>query len=199
MRPGSYLKGLCVISLAVLLVSSCSSFFAVNERAMTVEDIINMTKAEVGADIITRQIEVTRSRFKLDPDQIIRLKKAGVDDKVLEAMIETEETPAHFDWEYGYSPNEYWFSYYNQWYPVYHYYPYGYPSYGNLSYGNLSAYPLGAGYSPYAYPYSVFRRSGLLGRFYRYVPIYPPRWDYGLQRWTKPGEQDSLLKEEEKY
>jgi len=183
MRLGSYLKGLCVISLTVFLVSGCSSFLAVNERAMTIEDVINMTNAEVGADIITRQIEVTRSQFILDPDQIIQLKKAGVDDKVLEAMIETEEIPAHFNWEYGYSPNEYWFNYYNQWYPVYHYYPYNYPGYN---------------YSSSAYPYSVFRRSGLVGRFYRYAPIYPPMWDYGLQRWTMPGEQDSLLKEEEK-
>jgi len=138
MKATRYVKGLLAFSLVLIMVSGCSSFVNVNERAMNVEDIINMTKVGVGPDVITRQIEVTRSRFRLDAEQIIRLKEAGVDDKVLEAMIETEEYPAHFEWEYGYSPYEYWFNYYNQWYPVYHYYPYGYPAYNYSPYASAN-------------------------------------------------------------
>ena len=181
MKAWDYVKGLLTVSFALMVVSGCSSFLNINERAMTAGDVINMTKAGVGPDVITRQIEVTRSRFKLDTDQIIQLKEAGVDDKVLKAMIETEDYPGHIEGEFGYSPYEYWFNYYNQWYPVYHYYPYSYPSYY---------------YSPYAYPYSVYRRSDLIGRFYRYVPLYPPQWDYQRHNWIMPGEE--IEKEEEK-
>jgi len=183
MKAINIISVLVVTGLAAIMFSGCSQFMNINERAVSVEDIINMTKAEVGEDVIMRHIEVTRSRFELSSDQIIQLKKAGVGDKVLEAMIDTEDRPEHFDWEYGYSPNEYWSNYYNQWYPAYTYYPSGYPTYS---------------YSSSVYPYSIYRRSGLVGRFYRYVPIYPPMWNYNRQRWTMPGEQDSLLKEEEK-
>ncbi|HUT64096.1 MAG TPA: hypothetical protein VMZ04_09080, partial [Anaerolineae bacterium] len=90
MRAKYYVAGLLVAGLFVLMISGCSSFLNVNERAMQYEDVINMTTAGVGPDVIKRQIAVTRSRFELSADQIIQLKKAGVDDKVIEAMIETE-------------------------------------------------------------------------------------------------------------
>ena len=183
MRARYYVAGLLIAGLFVLMISGCSSFMNVNERAMHYEDVINMTKAGVGPDVIKRQIAVTRSRFELSADQIIQLKKAGVDDKVIEAMIETEELPDYYQWEYGNTPYEYWTNYYNQWYPVYHYYPQGYPSYN---------------YYPYVYPYTVYRQSNLIGRFYRYMPLNPPQWDYGRQGWIQPEERELNQEKEEK-
>lgn len=182
MRAKHYVTVLLGTGLFILMISGCSSFMTINERAMQYEDVINMTKAGVGQDVIKRHIAVTRSRFELTTDQIIQLKEADVDDEVIEAMIETEELPEYYQYEYGYTPYEYWTNYYNQWYPVYHYYPQGFPAYN---------------YYPYVYPYSVYRQSNLLGRFYRYAPLSPPQGDYSQQRWIQPEERETYLEEEE--
>ena len=176
-----FVKGVLALVLAVSLLSGCSALMEINERAISPQDVINMTNAEVGTDVIIRQIEVTRSRFKLDPDMIIKLKEAGVDDKVLEIMIDTEEMPEHNYFEYGYSPYEYWSNYYTQWYPSYHYYPYG---------NQMNSY------SPSVYPYTVYRQRNVIGRFYRYAPVYPPQYDNRRRRWILPGRDDFIVDEE---
>ncbi len=171
MKAVNLVKTILTAVLTVLAITGCSQFVTTSPRSMEVEDIINMTKAGVGSDVIKRQIEVTNSKFRLDADQIIQLKKNGVEDKILEVMIDSGDVPEHFDWEYGYgySPYDYWTNYYNNWYPTYSYYP-------------------------YRYPYTVYRRSGLLGRFYRYAPTYPSYGDYQDQRGIYPGP---FLREEE--
>ena len=171
MNARIYTAVFLAVSLIVLVLTGCSSFIQINERAMLVEDIINMTEAGVGKDVIIRQIEVTRSRFELDADQIVMLKKAGVDDEVIEAMIETEAYPDYYNWEYGYSPYEYGSHYYNQWYPVSTHYPYIYQ---------------------YMYPYTTYRRADFIGRFYRYAPItYPPYQIYNRRYdWRYPERRD---------
>jgi len=143
--------------LAVAAFGGCSLLSTVNERALTVDDVVEMACADVGSDVIRRQIEATRSRFELTAQDIIRLKKAGVEDSVLEAMIDTENMPDYFSWEFGYDPYEYGQRFGSHWYPVSYHYPYTYP----MSY-------------PYMYPYATYRRSDLLGRFYRYAPIVMP-------------------------
>ena len=153
---------LALVSVGIVVLSGCSSFVTIHERQMNIEDIISMTKAGVGPEIIKSQIEVTNSRFTLTSDEIITLKKAGVDDKVIEAMIETELLPESFDWEHGMSPYDYWFNYYNSWYPSYSY--------------------------PYFNPYAVYRDPSRVGRFYRYYPVYPPSSYYQYQRWIHPEE-----------
>ena len=146
---------------------------------MNIEDIINMSKAGVDTTVIKRQIELTHSKFKLDTDQIIQLKKEGVNEKIIELMIETGAVPEHFIWEYGYSPYNYLFNYnyYYQWNPRYFDYPWSYPY----------VYPH-AGLPYYENPYTGVRRSKhpLIGRgrFYPYVPIYPPTWDFKSHEWT---------------
>ncbi len=81
----------CVTILAVAVMAGCSSISTVNPRALTVEDVAAMAEAGVGAGVIQRQIEATRSRFELTADDIIRLKRAGVADDVLTAMIGSGE------------------------------------------------------------------------------------------------------------
>ncbi len=151
---------LLAAGLVVALTGGCSSFSTVNPRAASVDDIISMTKAGIGSDVIKSHIEVTYSRFQLSPGEIIRLKKEGVADDVLKAMINSEKVPStsqQFDWEN----------------PIWGFIPYD----NRFSYNN---YPTGYYLSPYDYPYIVFRQPGLLGKFYNYYPldIYPQYGPY---------------------
>ena len=177
MKIMSYEKLFLTFSVVVVAVSACSSLAIINERAATVEDIINMTKAEVGPDVIKRHIEVTRSQFTLDPDQIVRLKEAGVDDRVIKAMLDTDEAAELVDLEKSYSLYDYWFNYYNSHYPVN---LYSYPVYPIINFS------WGSG------PYSSYRWSGELGRYYRDFPVGLPRipvqYPLHAPRSVEPGE-----------
>jgi len=124
MRAVKHVSMVTAAALALIFIAGCSALEIGNPRAITVQDVIDMTNAGVGKDVIIRHIEVTRSRFELSPQEIVRLKKAGVDDKVLEAMVETEAYPEYgYGYEFGYSPYDYSFNYYNHWYPVASHYP----------------------------------------------------------------------------
>jgi len=178
MKSGRYVSVIFAAVLAAALMAGCAAFDVGNPRALLVEEVIAMTEAGVGKDVIMRQIEVTRSRFELDARQIILLKKAGVDDDVLEAMINTEMYPNYYDREFGYSPYDYSFNYYNHWYPVSSHYPYIYH---------------------YMYPYTSYRRADLIGRFYRYAPITaPPYVDYNRRyEWRYPQRRGGVPEEDD--
>lgn len=159
MRARNYLKVHLSISLTVLLMLGCSSLITEKRQALDIEDIINMSKAGVGEDVIRHQIEVTRSCFLLDPDQIIHLKEEGIDDTIIEDMILTGESPEPLDWYYQYYCPQY------QW--GYPYDPHLYPAIG---------YPF------YVNPYTGVTRSKSvyigLGGYYRYIPTYQSFRDY---------------------
>jgi hypothetical protein len=153
------LGALLAAGLVVAVMGGCSTLSTVNPRAASIEDIISMSKAGVGSEVIKSHIEATRSRFQLSPEDIVRLKKEGLTDDVLMAMIQSENVssaPALFNWE---NPN------------------WGFTPYDNFNYYN---YPTGYYLSPYDYPYIVFRQPGLLGRFYNYYPLdlYPKYGPY---------------------
>ena len=56
-------------------------------RAVTIEDIIALSKAGVSADILIAVIDADRTVFTLTPAEIIRLKRAGVPDPVVVKML----------------------------------------------------------------------------------------------------------------
>ena len=142
-------KPVLVVSAVVLALTGCASLEFRNDRAMSVEDIVKISRAGAGTDVIISEIDATRSRFRLDPDEIVMLKEAGVDDDVIEWMIDTGADPGYYEGDYYY-PWDNWITSYNYYGYRYHY-PY-YPGY-------------------YPAPYVVYREPGLVGRFYRYVPL----------------------------
>jgi hypothetical protein len=155
--------GIITAGLLLLLISGCSSLFLTFEdRSMTVDEIIELSKVKVGADVIIRQIETTHSKFRLDTADIIRLKNEGVEDDVIEYMIGTVFTPERFSWEYGYAPYDYW--YYHYYYPSYYSF-YDYYSYYSPFWGGLRGMPYYRTRSPYYYPVNVqtdyYRRRNL--------------------------------------
>ena len=70
-------------------------FVPVSAHAVTVRDIIELSKAGLSDDILIAVIEADRTVFTLDKDQILELKKAGVSDLVILKMLRsrTEHEP----------------------------------------------------------------------------------------------------------
>jgi len=176
----AYMKfsGVVIVGMILCIISGCSSLMVYNERAISLDDVINLSKAKVSSDAIIGHIDATHSRFKLSSDDIVRLKNEGVADDVIEYMIETDMTPERYRRDYSYSPYDYWEHYFNSYYyPIYDYYYnpfsdyyYNYP----YSYYNYPLYDYNFGGFPYyRSPYVVRRRPGLVGRFYEYYPSVP--------------------------
>lgn len=64
------------------------------EEVLTNETIIKMVKANLGEPIIISKIENSKINFDLSTDGIIKLKEAGVGEKIIEAMMGKKERPA---------------------------------------------------------------------------------------------------------
>ena len=161
MHATSHLNKSLTVALAFLVISGCSEYGTLPPQpVLKIDDIIELSKAGVGSGVIKRQIAVTHSQFRIETDDILRLKKAGVADDVIEAMIDTSEEAQSADLEKSYSLYDYWFNYYNTFYPLY-----------------LYDYP----FSPYLYnagdPYGFhgYTWSGTLGRYYRDFPVGLPK------------------------
>ena len=61
-----------------------------DNEPLTVKGIMEMNAAKVGDEVIISQIEATGSVFHLSTQEIIALKDAGISDKVIKDMINTE-------------------------------------------------------------------------------------------------------------
>jgi hypothetical protein len=81
----------CVLALGLLCLPATA-------HAVTVRDIIELTKAGLSDEIITALIDADRTMFTLDAGQIVQLKRAGVTPAVLLKMVrsrrEFEPPPA---------------------------------------------------------------------------------------------------------
>ena len=62
--------------------------------ALTPADVAKLTQAKISDEVILAQIRAEKAVFDLHSDQILDLKKAGVSDAVLKAMIETRSPDA---------------------------------------------------------------------------------------------------------
>lgn len=59
----------------------------VSASAVTLRDIIELTKAGLSEDIVIALIDADRTVFSLDKDEILALKKAGVSEAVMLKML----------------------------------------------------------------------------------------------------------------
>ena len=181
MRKMNWVSYVSVFGVFMLLLSGCSSFVTLNDRSMSIEDVIALSKTKMDSEVIISQIDATHSKFRLTAEDIVRLKDAEVDDDVIKYMIESDFTPPRYNWEYGYSSYDYWFNYYNA-----YYYPIS--GFGRAPY----YYP--HPYTGYPTPYISQRERGLVGDFYRYYPLVPPEeYEYYFRRdrENQPGMEDS--------
>lgn len=78
-------------SLAVCLSALCwvGNAGAQAPSAFTNDDVVKLTAAGLGANLIIAKIaEAPLTEFRLEPDDLIALKRAGIDESVIEAMLE---------------------------------------------------------------------------------------------------------------
>lgn len=76
------MKRLFLIVLAALLLP-------VAARAMTIQDVIDLARSDVGDQVIMSQIDASGQVFVLTVQDILDLKNAGVSDRVITCMINT--------------------------------------------------------------------------------------------------------------
>jgi hypothetical protein len=110
-------------------------------QPVTVDDVIAMTKDNVGDDVILAQIKATRTYYHLTSNDIRDLKKSGVSDRVISAMIKTADEPGAANEKVSYAryPDYFWYpypSFYDPWYsPVYLGYSFRSGYYGGYRFG----------------------------------------------------------------
>jgi hypothetical protein len=64
------------------------------QGVMTNQDVITLAQAKVGDDLIITKINQSRTKFDLSTDGIVKLKAAGVSDRVLAAMMNPAQPAA---------------------------------------------------------------------------------------------------------
>jgi hypothetical protein len=57
------------------------------QTALTNESVVKMVRAGLGEDVIVGTVDKESGQYRLTPDDLIKLKEAGVTDKILSAMI----------------------------------------------------------------------------------------------------------------
>jgi hypothetical protein len=83
------MRSALVFAFAVLLVS----LTAVRAEALSVRDVIELTKAGLSEPVLLALIDVDRSVFSIDTATLKQLKSEGVSDTVIVAMIRSGRAP----------------------------------------------------------------------------------------------------------
>jgi hypothetical protein len=90
---------------------------------VTIEEIIKLSKEKIPPDQIIDKIERSQTIYRLSADEIVEMKKAGVDSKVIDYMLRTHEEAIRREQELQDWRN--WYFYYGHYYwSPYFYSPY---------------------------------------------------------------------------
>jgi hypothetical protein len=73
----------------VMIVATVLLFAPLKAHAITVDDIVALSKAGVAESVLIAVIDADQTVFTLTPQQIIELKRAGVADSVVTRMVLT--------------------------------------------------------------------------------------------------------------
>jgi hypothetical protein len=77
---------------AVVLAVMFSGFVTAAE-ALTIRDVIDLTRAGLGEDVLLALIEVDRGVYAIDPATLKSLKQAGVSERVIVALVRSGREP----------------------------------------------------------------------------------------------------------
>ena len=80
------------IFLLIIAQILAITVFAQTE-VLTNKDVILMTQAGLGKELIIKKIKDSGGKYEVSAQNLIDLKKAGVDDAVIETMMEKAQTP----------------------------------------------------------------------------------------------------------
>jgi hypothetical protein len=71
----------------LIIALFCSVFTAVASEAVTLKEVIDLTRAGIGDDVLIALIDVDGGVFDIDAATLTRLKAAGVSEKVIVALV----------------------------------------------------------------------------------------------------------------
>jgi hypothetical protein len=77
-----------------VLVAVAVSLAPVRADAITLREVIDLTRAGLGEDVLLALIEIDQRVFPIDPATLRLLKDAGVSERVIVAMVRSGRTPA---------------------------------------------------------------------------------------------------------
>ena len=80
-------KQYAAIGLALLLLLAVSPAPS-DDSSLTNDDVLRLTAAGLGTDVIIAKIQMTATAFDTSEDRLRALKEAGVEDSVLAVMID---------------------------------------------------------------------------------------------------------------
>ncbi|MBM3859169.1 MAG: hypothetical protein FJ395_05915 [Verrucomicrobia bacterium] len=81
------MKKFLILVLLPILTTGCAT--TPRPAAVSLADVISMTKAGSWDDDIIRRIESARTVYRLGADDVVRLRNEGVSDRVINYMLET--------------------------------------------------------------------------------------------------------------
>ena len=83
----SMIRELLILALVAAVGLSLPGATSLAQEVLTNDSVIQMVKAGLPEAVVIAKIKSTSSKFDLKTDSLVSLKKAGVSDKVLEAMV----------------------------------------------------------------------------------------------------------------
>lgn len=78
----------CVLLLSFFLITSSNAF--AQEEVMTNDEVISLATAGLNSSVIVNKIRTSKSNFDMSTDALIKLKKAGINDEIVNAMLEAK-------------------------------------------------------------------------------------------------------------
>ena len=81
------MRRLVYVFVALLAMSSARA------EALTIRDVVELTRAGLGDDVLLALIEVDPSVFPIDTETLKYLKESGVSQRVIVAMVRSARTP----------------------------------------------------------------------------------------------------------
>lgn len=84
MKNNKFIFG-CLILFALFLTANVATL--AQDEVMTNEEVISLAQAGLSPSIIVNKIRTSKSKFDLSTDSLIKLKKAGISDDIVGAML----------------------------------------------------------------------------------------------------------------
>lgn len=107
-----------IVSLSILC--GCATY-SYQYPPVTIEEIIKLSKDKIPAEQIIDKIKRSQTAYRLSADEIVGMKKAGVESKVIDYMLQTYEDAVRRDQEMQDWRNWYFYNGYYYWSPYYSY------------------------------------------------------------------------------
>ena len=87
------MRRLLKVVARLVLVVSAIALFAARAEAVTLREIVELTRAGLSDEVLLALIEIDQRVFPVDPDTLKMLKDAGVSPAVIVAIVKSGRTP----------------------------------------------------------------------------------------------------------